>query len=141
VRLARLSVTILGLVGALVSLILMLYVHDINLVAIWLSAGFFFAELVIGPMWAIPMDIAPKHSGTASGMMNTGSAVAAIVSPPVAGYIIDLTGDWTLPFRVTIGLLALGALAAFAMRPDLPFEEDQAPSSGAPTTLEPLVSQ
>jgi MFS family permease len=141
VRLARLSVTIIGFVGALGSLLPMLYVHDINLVAICLSSGFFFSELVIGPMWSIPMDIAPKHSGTASGMMNTGSALAAIVSPPVAGYIIDMTGNWQLPFRVTIGLLALGALTAFAMRPDIPFEEDQAPSGGAPGTLEPLANR
>jgi MFS family permease len=141
VRLARLSIIIIGFVGALVSLLPMLYVHDINLVAISLSAGFFFAELVIGPMWSIPMDIAPKHSGTAAGMMNTGSAVAAIISPPVAGYMIDLTGDWAMPFRVTIGLLALGALSAFAMRPDIPFEEDQAPAGGAPRALEPFVHQ
>jgi MFS family permease len=139
-RLARLSIVVIGFVGALVSLLPMLYVRDITLVAISLSAGFFFAELVIGPMWSIPMDIAPKHSGTASGMMNTGSALAAIVSPPVAGYIIDLTGDWQMPFRVTIGLLALGALSAFAMRPDIPFAEDQAPSGRAPRTLEPLVN-
>jgi MFS family permease len=119
----------------------MFYLHDINLVAISLSSGFFFAELVIGPMWSIPMDIAPKHSGAAAGMMNTGSAVAAIVSPPVAGYIIDLTGSWEMPFRVTIGLLALGALCAFAMRPDIPFEDDQAPSGGAPGAFEPLVTQ
>ena len=141
VRLARLSIVIIGFIGALSSLLPMFYLHDINLVAISLSSGFFFAELVIGPMWSIPMDIAPKHSGAAAGMMNTGSAVAAIVSPPVAGYIIDLTGSWEMPFRVTIGLLALGALCAFAMRPDIPFEDDQAPSGGAPGAFEPLVTQ
>ena len=30
-------------------------------------AGFFFAEMTIGPMWALPMDIAPDCAGTASG--------------------------------------------------------------------------
>jgi len=141
VRLARLSVIIIGFVGALVSLLPMMYVTDINLVAISLSAGFFFAELIIGPMWSITMDIAPKHSGTAAGMMNTGSAVAAIISHPVAGYIIDRTGNWVMPFRVTIGLLALGALSALAMRPDIPFAEDQAPAGGAAGALEPFAHQ
>lgn len=136
VRLARLSVVITGFVGALISLLPMLYVHDITLVAICLSSGFFFAELVIGPIWSIPMDIAPKHSGTASGMMNTGSAIAAIISPPVAGYIIDVTGNWELPFQVTIGLLALGALTTFAMRPDVPFEQDKVRLGGALVTPE-----
>ena len=63
-----------------------------------LGGAFFFAEITIGPMWAIPMDIAPTHSGTASGLMNSGSALAAILSPLVFGYIIDATGNWSLPF-------------------------------------------
>ncbi|MEA3021473.1 MAG: hypothetical protein QOK01_325, partial [Alphaproteobacteria bacterium] len=85
VRFARLSVILTGFVGAFVSLVPMLYIHDLNTIALCLSSGFFFAELIIGPIWSIPMDIAPKYSGTGSGIMNTGSAVAAIVSPVVAG--------------------------------------------------------
>ena len=69
-------------------------------------------------MWAIPMDIAPRFSGSASGLMNTGSALAAIVSPLVFGYVIDKTGDWTLPFLGSIGLLLIGAMLAFWMKPD-----------------------
>ena len=56
-------------------------------------------------MWAIPMDIAPRFSGFASGFMNSGSALAAIVSPLVAGYIIDKTANWELSFVGSIGLL------------------------------------
>ena len=37
-----------------------------------LSGAFLFLELTIGPIWAIPMDIAPSYSGTASGLMNSG---------------------------------------------------------------------
>jgi len=122
-RLARLSVTVLGFLGAFFSLLPILYVHDVTTVAICLSAGFFFAELVIGPMWSIPMDIAPKYSGTAAGLMNSGSAFAAIVSPLVAGYVIDVTGNWYLPFVGSMGLLLLGAFSAFLMHPERPFEE------------------
>ena len=79
-------------------------------------------------MWAIPMDIAPQFSGTASGLMNTGSALAAILSPVVFGWIIDRTGNWSLPFYGTMGLLLVGVVAAFAMRPDRTFEADAAAS-------------
>ena len=126
VRFARLSVILTGFVGAFVSLVPMLYVHDLNTIALCLSSGFFFAELIIGPIWSIPMDIAPKYSGTGSGIMNTGSAVAAIVSPVVAGILIDKTGNWELPFIVTMGLLALGAALSFTMRPDRQFEDNPA---------------
>jgi MFS family permease len=124
VRFARLSITVLGFAGALASLIPILFVHDITIVALCLSGGFFFCEIVIGPMWSIPMDIAPKYSGTAAGLMNTGSAAAAIVSPLVAGYVIDVTGNWYLPFLMSMGLLLLGLLCAFLMHPESPFEEE-----------------
>ena len=128
VRFARLSVVVAGFAGALISLFPILYFHDITTVAICLSAGFFFAEITIGPMWSIPMDIAPKYSGTASGLMNMGSAFAAIVSPLVAGYVIDVTGNWYLPFIMSMGLLALGAMTAFLMHPERQFED--APTAG-----------
>lgn len=130
VRLARLSVVFIGFVGALASLFPILFLHDITAVAICLSGGFFFAELVIGPIWAIPMHIAPKYSGTAAGLMNTGSALAAIVSPLVAGWVIDATGNWYLPFLMSIALLAIGAVACFFMHPERPFEDDAGASVG-----------
>jgi MFS family permease len=123
VRLARLSVTVAGFTGAFASLLPILYVHDMNVVALCLSSGFFFAEITIGPMWSVPMDIAPQYSGTASGIMNTGSAFAAIVSPLVAGIVIDVTGNWYLPFLMSMGLLLVGGFSAFLMRPELRFEE------------------
>ncbi|SED31469.1 Sugar phosphate permease [Rhizobiales bacterium GAS191] len=126
VRLARLSIICLGFGGAFLSLFPMIYTHDLTSVALCLSGGFFFAELVIGPIWSIPMDIAPKFSGTAAGMMNTGSAFAGIVSPIVAGYVIDVTGNWILPFIMTLALLALGGICAFAMHPEIPFDEEHA---------------
>jgi MFS family permease len=123
VRLARLTVILTGFIGCFLSLLPMLYFHDLNVIAISLSAGFFFAELVIGPIWSIPMDIAAKHSGTASGIMNTGSALAAIISPVAGGILIDLTGNWELPFVVSMGFLALGTVLSFTMRPDKPFAD------------------
>ncbi|MBW8853151.1 MAG: MFS transporter, partial [Bradyrhizobium sp.] len=99
------------------SLLPMMFSHDLVLSAISLSAGFFFAEMTIGPMWAVPMDIAPQHSGTASGIMNTGSALAAIISPVVGGFLIDQTGNWQLPFLGSIVLMVVGMALAFTMRP------------------------
>jgi len=123
VRLARLGITVLGFAGAFLSLLPILFIHDVTVVALCLSGGFFFAELVIGPMWAVPMDIAPRYAGTAAGLMNTGSAFAAIVSPLVAGYVIDVTGNWYLPFIMSMGLLLLGGFTAFLMHPEKPFED------------------
>jgi sugar phosphate permease len=115
---ARRNLVIAGFVCSLASMLPILWFHNLTWVAIFLSLAFFFSEFTIGPMWAIPMDIAPRFSGSASGLMNTGSALAAIVSPLVFGYVIDKTGNWTLPFLGSIGLLLIGAMMAFWMKPD-----------------------
>ncbi|MCJ2035901.1 MFS transporter [Methylobacterium sp. J-068] len=129
-KLARLSVIVVGFLGAAASLTGVFFTKDLTLVALLLSSGFFFAELVIGPIWSVPMDIAPTYSGTAAGLMNTGSAVAAIISPIVFGMIVDMTGSWTLPFVGSIGLCLLGAGLAFTMHPERPFEEEPAAPVG-----------
>jgi len=118
---ARSYMVVVCNVGALASLLPILFVHDSTIAAICLSLGFFFAELTIGPMWAIPMDIAPKYSGTASGFMNMGSALAAILSPVVGGWIIDVTGNWDWPFIGSMGLMLAGAGFALTMKPEQKF--------------------
>ena len=128
VTFSRLAVIIPGMLGGAACLVPILFTNaatvDVTTLALCLSGGFFFLELVIGPIWAVPMDIAPQHSGTASGLMNTGSALAAIVSPPVFGKIVDATGDWHLPFVGSIVLLIVGTGLSFTMRPDRKFVDE-----------------
>lgn len=108
---------------SMLSLLPLMFAHSVGISLLLLSVGFFFSEMTIGPMWATPMDIAPNHCGTASGIMNTGSALAAIISPVVAGFIIDRTGNWQLPFVGSMLLMGAGVLLAYRMRPDSKFEE------------------
>jgi sugar phosphate permease len=128
-KLARLSVINIGMLGAAACLLGVVFApKDVTTIALYLSTGFFFLELVIGPIWSIPMDIAPQFAGTASGLMNTGSAIAAIVSPIVFGAIVDWTGDWVLPFAVSIGVLLLGVVLSFTMHPERRFYETGGPA-------------
>ena len=114
---ARRNPVVVSYLCSVVSTLPIMFLHDLTWVTICLSFGFFFSELTIGPMWAIPMDIAPSFSGSASGLMNTGSALAAIVSPLVFGYVIDKTNNWTLPFLGSVALLFLGSIVALWMKP------------------------
>ena len=122
---------------SLVSSIPILFVRDPTAAALTLGAAFFFAEMTIGAMWATPMDIAPQLAGTSSGLMNCGSAFAAIVSPVVFGWIIDATGSWPLPFVGTMILMAAGAAGAFFMHPERPFDLDAEPRPSARPVLQP----
>ena len=127
----RRNVIVGSLLGSLVCLSPIFFVQDIGVLALCLGAAFFCLELTIGPIWSVPMDIAPKHSGTASGIMNTGSAIAAIASPWLFGIIIDATGDWNLPFAGSIALPLVGAILAFWMRPEQAIEEEPPAASSS----------
>jgi MFS family permease len=122
-RTARRSVIVTGFLGAFVFLIPVVLVHNLAGAAVGLSLAFFFAELVVAPVWSIPMDIAPQFAGSASGMMNFGFAVAGLISPSSFGYLVDRTGSWVIPFAGSIALLLVGALLTTRLRPDKPFLE------------------
>lgn len=120
-RIARTALICVAFLAAAASLGLMQTSQDLTLITTCLASAFFFLELAIGAFWAIPGDIAPTYSGTASGLMNVGSALAVVVSPPIFGAIVDRTGDWNIPFYGSIGLLLIGIVAAQFMRPDRPY--------------------
>ncbi|SDV46560.1 Sugar phosphate permease [Chitinasiproducens palmae] len=124
---ARQSVIVVSMLGGLACFIPVLISHDVVVIASCLSGAFFFLELTIGPIWAVPMDIAPREAGTASGMLNFGAAMATIISPIVFGAVIDYTGSWTLPFAGAIGFLVLGAILALFIRPDRKVVRDLPP--------------
>jgi len=123
--LARRSVIVAGFLGAFVFLLPVVLLHNLMVTAVCLSLAFFFAELIVAPIWSIPMDIAPRYAGTASGMMNFGFGVAGLVSPSSFGYLVDRTGSWVFPFVCSILLLLLGAVLAARLRPDQPFVESK----------------
>lgn len=120
---ARRTVIVGGFLGAFVFMLPVVLIHDLKTAAVCLSLAFFCAELIVAPIWSVPMDIAPRYAGTASGMMNTGFAIAGLVSPSSFGYLVDLTGSWVVPFIGSIVLLFCGAILALRLRPDKLFEE------------------
>ena len=119
---ARRNIIVTGMLGTFVFLLPVLESRNVTHVALFLSAACFFSELIVAPIWAIPMDIAPRYAGTASGMMNFGFGVAGIISPVFFGKILDSTGSWAACFYVSLAILLLGAIGAFFIRPDKPFK-------------------
>ena len=74
-----------------------------------LAASFFFLEWVIGPAWAVPMDVGGRFSGTVTGVMNMSGSLAASLTPIVYGTLFG-RGYWVAPFLVSAAVLAAGAL-------------------------------
>jgi len=92
-------------VAALVPAIL---VHDLVIGLAGFTLVAFFLGLAISPLWTAAMDIAPNYAGSSSALMNSAGAVAGIFSPVAFGWILERTGNWTMPFAVSVGLLLFG---------------------------------
>ncbi len=123
--LARRSVIVTGFLGAFIFLCPVVLFHNLAVTAVCLSLAFFFAELIVAPIWAVPMDIAPRYAGSASGMMNFGFGLAGLVSPSSFGYLVDRTRSWVFPFILSILLLLVGAVLAARLRPDQTFSDEK----------------
>ncbi len=136
---ARISVIVLGFLGSFCFMLPIVFVHDLTTIAICLSLAFFFAELIVAPIWAIPMDIAPQYSGSASGFMNFGFGMAGIISPVVFGWAIDLTGRWDVPFIASLGVLLLGAVLAFTTNPGKRFVDVRESQKPLPDTMHEMA--
>ena len=115
---ARSLLVTICLVLALCALIPAILVHELIPGVISFTLALFFLDTAISPMWIATMDIAPNYAGSSSALMNAAGAVAGILSPVAFGWILDLTGSWTLPFAVSMALLLLGSVTAFWIRPD-----------------------
>ena len=120
---ARRNAIIVGFVGSVAFMSASLFARDVVSVALCLAAALFFLEMTEGPVWATPMDIAPRYAGVAGGFISTAAGLAALFSPFAFGYITDLTGSYTPPFVVSLGFLALGVVLAFFVRADRGVED------------------
>jgi MFS family permease len=119
-RLARCSVILVSLLGAAALIAPTMYYDDLRIVVPLLAGAMFFLELTIAPMYAIPMDVSKEYAGLGSAYVIMGVGLSGIVSPVVFGWLIDLTGNWNVPFATGVGILLAGAAAVPWLRPDLP---------------------
>lgn len=119
VKFARRFVAIMGMLGCGAFILPAAFTKSPT-IAVWsLTGAMFFLETIIGPSWAVPMDIGGEYSGTVSGMMNMGGQIGGAISPTVFG-ILASRGLWIAPFVIAACLLLLGAgVWAFWIDPEV----------------------
>jgi ACS family glucarate transporter-like MFS transporter len=74
-----------------------------------LSLGAGFLYFTVGAFWAGTIDLAPRHAGTLSGMMNTGANLGGTISPTLTPWLAEHFG-WTVSLGVAAGIAWLGGL-------------------------------
>jgi MFS family permease len=107
---ARKTGLLIGLGGSAVFMIPVLVVHSLLGVTLCLTVAFLFLELCNSPLWTIPMDVAPDHSGVASGMVNTGFGISGVIAAPVFGLIVGHSG-YPVALAFSAVLLVLGMVS------------------------------
>jgi sugar phosphate permease len=108
-RFARRIVAAPGFLLAGIFVIPAAMTHDALASVLFLAVSFFFLEFVIGPAWAVPMDVGGQFSGTVTGIMNMAGALAASLTAIVYGGLFD-RGYWIAPFFVSAGVMLIGSL-------------------------------
>lgn len=83
----------IGIFGLIICFMILTFIRNINTIrCIFIICGIFWALININS-YPLVIDMAPKNEvGTYTGLYYMFSAAAAIVSPPLLGFIIDLIG-------------------------------------------------
>jgi hypothetical protein len=84
VNASRRNTVILGFLGSFTFMSLVFFTRDFFFtrdpvqIALYLAASLFFLEMIEGPVWAVPRDIAPRYAGVAGGFVSTAADLAAV---------------------------------------------------------------
>ena len=80
-----------------------------------LSLGAGFLYFTVGAFWAGTIDLAPRHAGTLSGIMNTGANVGGTISPTLTPWLAEQYG-WNVSLGVAAGIGVAGGLLWLLVR-------------------------
>jgi len=123
-KFARRAVAVTGMLGGAIFMSLAAMTSNSYTAVYFLTGAMFFIECIIGPSWAVPMDVGGEYSGTVSGMMNMAGNIGGALSPTVFGILVQF-GSWTAPFILAAVILLLGAfLWAFWLNPEISVVEE-----------------
>ncbi len=87
--------------------------------------------------WSIPVEMNTRLAGSIASIMNFGGNFGGFFSPMIAGYIVQQTNDWSLPYySAAVGCLVGAAILGFLVPVRMiDFEKDAGPASAShPTT-------
>ncbi len=81
-----------------------------------LSLGAGFLYFTVGAFWASTIDLAPRHAGTLSGIMNTGANIGGTISPTLTPWLAEQFG-WNVSLGFAAAVAALGGLLWLLVKP------------------------
>jgi MFS transporter, ACS family, glucarate transporter len=92
-----------------------------------IAIGGAFSMFTLAPSWATAIGLGGRNTALLSSVMNTAGQVGAFFSPLVLAFLVDHTGNWSLPLHVLSGLYVMAAVCWFLIHPERPMPATPAP--------------
>jgi MFS family permease len=120
---ARRTLSIVGMLGASLCIVLFTQVQDPVRAMFVLGMAGFFNDFVMPNAWASCMDVGGRYAGTVAGAMNMLGGIAGASSTLVVGYILSWTSNnWTVTLYVSAAIYLVGAFCWFFIDPETRME-------------------
>jgi MFS transporter, ACS family, glucarate transporter len=123
VRWARCGLGAAGLASAGGLLIGSTFVVNPYLAVATIALASFCTDLTLPGAWTACMDVGGRYVATLGGAMNMMGNLGGFLSPIVMGYIVELTGNWSLAFYVTTVVYLVGAVSWLCLDPVTPLDQ------------------
>ena len=92
-----------------------------------IAVGGAFSMFTLAPSWSTAIGLGGRDTALLSSVMNTAGQVGAFFSPLVLAFLVDRTGNWSLPLHVLSGLYVIAAVCWLMIRPERPMRSTPAP--------------
>jgi len=83
-----------------------------------IAVGGAFSMFTLAPSWSTAIGLGGRNTALLSSVMNTSGQVGAFFSPLVLAFLVDRTGNWTLPLHVLSALYLTAAVCWLLIRPE-----------------------
>lgn len=115
---ARRAVAVFGFLAAAGCFLASIYAPDPVTMGILIGFAGLFNDFVLPSSWGTCMDVGGRFSGTFSGSMNMFGNLGGFIAPIATGYILDITGQFTLALFISSAMYLLGAVCWMLLDPE-----------------------
>lgn len=115
---SRKAIATVGFLAAAGCFLASIYATDPATMAVLIGLAGLFNDFVLPSSWGTCMDVGRRFSGTFSGSMNMFGNLGGFVAPIATGYILQITGHFTLGLFISSGMYVVGAICWLLLDPE-----------------------
>lgn len=97
-----------GFGGPALALLALTQVETVEAAVAVMCASTLFNSAVAAGFICNHLDIAPRHAGALMGLSNTAGTIPGVIGVTFSGWLVDVTGSWSIVFLVAAGVKLFG---------------------------------